>query len=325
MCAQGLFEQFFAADDFLIFKSMMVQRNIDLELQALSLLQKQLGSSPEAYKPSTNSCEPVKPPQRSQEADEDDRILEEILRQSKEEYEKQLLTEAEAEMLLTLTREESLRLHQASLREQQDLAEKLEKRAAEAMAEALEASLGEDLHEVGADEAIVRPSEAVPDAEQPLTSAEPEDTAVEPKAPVEEAHSLQPTVPQLHKASVEQPTSPARLQAQLDSPITTGGQGAKESVGAAAQSELSGTGARGLGVRDISGAEAAQMWLESARSEVQTDSNGGTERILVWHTTSQVSCTIHILYSSSTVSRRSERNDARCMCSHTAPISSSSL
>ena len=35
----GLFEQVWAADDFEIFKRMMTQKNIELQLQALELLQ----------------------------------------------------------------------------------------------------------------------------------------------------------------------------------------------------------------------------------------------------------------------------------------------
>jgi hypothetical protein len=41
----ALFEQVWAADDYEIFKRMMIQKNIELQLQVLELLQKRSGSS----------------------------------------------------------------------------------------------------------------------------------------------------------------------------------------------------------------------------------------------------------------------------------------
>ena len=103
-----------AADNFLIFKSMMVQKNIDMELQALSMLQKQLGHSPEAYQLSTEDSK-WPPKERDGSEEEDEKVLEEILQQSKKDYElQQSLDEEEMEKLLTLAKEESLRLYQAT-------------------------------------------------------------------------------------------------------------------------------------------------------------------------------------------------------------------
>ena len=112
-----MLEQILAAEDFLVFKSIMVQKNIDLELQALTVLQRQLGHSPEAYKYGRSGPAPNK---------EDDEVFDRVLKQSKAEYDLQRsLDEEELGKLLEMTKEESLRLHEASQKEQQSRADSL--------------------------------------------------------------------------------------------------------------------------------------------------------------------------------------------------------
>lgn len=48
---QTLFEQVWAADDYEIFKRMMIQKNLELQLQALELLQQRYGIIPESCMP----------------------------------------------------------------------------------------------------------------------------------------------------------------------------------------------------------------------------------------------------------------------------------
>lgn len=48
---QSLFEQLWAADDYEIFKRMMMQKNLELQLQALDLLAHQYGLLPESFLP----------------------------------------------------------------------------------------------------------------------------------------------------------------------------------------------------------------------------------------------------------------------------------
>ncbi|XP_023335388.1 cilia- and flagella-associated protein 36 [Eurytemora carolleeae] len=48
---QMLFEQVWAADDFVIFKRMMIQKNIELQLQALELIQQRYGILPAVLQP----------------------------------------------------------------------------------------------------------------------------------------------------------------------------------------------------------------------------------------------------------------------------------
>ncbi|XP_068249619.1 cilia- and flagella-associated protein 36 [Palaemon carinicauda] len=72
---QTLFEQVWAADDFEIFKRMMIQKNLELQLQALELLQQKHGIIPESCIPG-DSMTPA-----------EQEIMEEIIKKSLEEHE----------------------------------------------------------------------------------------------------------------------------------------------------------------------------------------------------------------------------------------------
>ncbi|XP_066279313.1 cilia- and flagella-associated protein 36-like isoform X2 [Branchiostoma lanceolatum] len=76
----GLFQQLWAADNFLTFKAMMVQTRVELELQALHMLKHQNGmeTDPKAREAMGGPGE---------EEDDEEAILQEVLRKSKEEYE----------------------------------------------------------------------------------------------------------------------------------------------------------------------------------------------------------------------------------------------
>ena len=113
MHVQSLLEHVLAAEDFLVFKSVMVRRNISLEQQALQLMQSQLGQSPEAYSPSQGPPEGETPlTSVSQKEEEEARILEEVMRESKREYElQQSMEEEELEKMLALAKEESLKFY----------------------------------------------------------------------------------------------------------------------------------------------------------------------------------------------------------------------
>lgn len=49
-----LFEQVWAADDYVMFKRMMIQKNIELQLQALELLQHRYGVLPSSLQPTAS-------------------------------------------------------------------------------------------------------------------------------------------------------------------------------------------------------------------------------------------------------------------------------
>ncbi|XP_069995163.1 cilia- and flagella-associated protein 36-like [Penaeus vannamei] len=72
---QTLFEQVWAADDYEIFKRMMIQKNLELQLQALELLQQRYGIIPESCMPG-DAMSP-----------EEQAVMEEVIKKSLEEHE----------------------------------------------------------------------------------------------------------------------------------------------------------------------------------------------------------------------------------------------
>lgn len=48
---QNLFEQIWAANDYDMFKRMMTQRNVELQLQALELIEQKYGITPQSFIP----------------------------------------------------------------------------------------------------------------------------------------------------------------------------------------------------------------------------------------------------------------------------------
>lgn len=98
-------EQVLAAENVVLFNSLMVQKNIDLEFQALELLKTQLGHAPDAYDP--NSLPPTAPYDGSLSNEEE--IIQQALEESKREFEVQkYLDEEEMEKLINIATKESL-------------------------------------------------------------------------------------------------------------------------------------------------------------------------------------------------------------------------
>eukprot|EP00095_Tigriopus_kingsejongensis_P011265 maker-scaffold526_size146413-snap-gene-0.21 protein:Tk11265 transcript:maker-scaffold526_size146413-snap-gene-0.21-mRNA-1 annotation:"coiled-coil domain-containing protein 104" len=77
-----LFEQVWAADDFEIFKRMMIQKNIELQLQALELLQQRYGVLPLSLTPS----ESTEAPEEATEDDSEKKLMEEVTKKSMAEH-----------------------------------------------------------------------------------------------------------------------------------------------------------------------------------------------------------------------------------------------
>ncbi|XP_032232931.1 cilia- and flagella-associated protein 36 isoform X1 [Nematostella vectensis] len=80
---RNIFEQIWAAEDYEIFKRIMIQKNIEIQLQALRLLEHQ-GKIAKGEVPN------VAPPPSAPAAMDEDAIMNEVLRRSKEEYEAQV-------------------------------------------------------------------------------------------------------------------------------------------------------------------------------------------------------------------------------------------
>jgi len=115
----GLFEQVWAADDFEIFKRMMIQKNIELQLQALELLQQRYGVLPES----------LQPQQEKKENTEDQEVLEEIKRISKEDHDAYIATlnkeQADLEKALATSADEHKKLLAAKQTQEKLLVEHL--------------------------------------------------------------------------------------------------------------------------------------------------------------------------------------------------------
>lgn len=115
---KDVFDQMWAAEDFEVFKRLMIQKNIELQLQALQLLQ-QLHNVQMPMPMPTQMPMPVPvappnaPPPVAPNMDED-AIMQEVLKRSKEEYESKQKdtkgkTEQELEKTIAESKEESER------------------------------------------------------------------------------------------------------------------------------------------------------------------------------------------------------------------------
>ncbi|XP_032881073.1 cilia- and flagella-associated protein 36 isoform X3 [Amblyraja radiata] len=84
-----VFQPVLAADDFQVFKSLMLQKNVELQLQALRMIQERNGALPECL---TDGKDKI-----SELEQQELRILREVLKQSKDEYEQEMAKRCAAE------------------------------------------------------------------------------------------------------------------------------------------------------------------------------------------------------------------------------------
>lgn len=215
-----------ASEDYEAFKAMMVQKNADLEYQALELLQKRLGQSPGVYQPRDPNATPsptLKDKVAKQEAQEE-KELQDALRLSLEESDSKRMEEEEMERLLEQAIQESLKLHQMqTAAEQQGSSEREEKRKGS------DASLGTtEKPGQGKDTGTARETQPIAEKCQVQTSPE------------------EPKLPNLSGSTAKHSLIPLNV------------------VGSE-----SGAPAGGLG-GEVTGEEAAQLWIQSAKSELES-------------------------------------------------------
>uniref|UniRef100_A0A1A8MJF8 Cilia- and flagella-associated protein 36 n=1 Tax=Nothobranchius pienaari TaxID=704102 RepID=A0A1A8MJF8_9TELE len=79
---QPVFQPIFATDDFQIFRSLMVQKNMELQLQALRVLKEQNGALPECLTDGVDVMTELE--------QEEMKILEQVLKKSREEYDEEM-------------------------------------------------------------------------------------------------------------------------------------------------------------------------------------------------------------------------------------------
>nr|CAD7455060.1 unnamed protein product [Timema tahoe] len=110
---QSLFEQVWAANDYEIFKHMMIQRNLELQLQALEMIQQRCGITPQVLLPSDGP--------ESLHTVEETQVMEEAMKKSLEEYQacKEMLDSStiELEQSLATSTDEHDRLEAECKRE----------------------------------------------------------------------------------------------------------------------------------------------------------------------------------------------------------------
>ncbi|XP_076463897.1 uncharacterized protein LOC143296038 [Babylonia areolata] len=124
---QELFEQVLAMDDFPCFVHLMINKNLELQKQALMLITMMHGDLPTSLQEGGGDHAPRAPTTSQQDEEE---VLRAVLEQSKREYEamekQSKKEEEEFKAVLNISQVESQRLHQAQRQEQERLSEVLE-------------------------------------------------------------------------------------------------------------------------------------------------------------------------------------------------------
>lgn len=208
----------------------MIKKNIDLELEALAMFQKQTGHSINVYQ------EGAMMDDNKTAREDEEKLLQEVLAKSREEYDlRQKIDEEEFERMLKMARQESLKLFQLSeLEKQQE--KKVEAEAA--MTVRKEEPAPTTVRKVEKQSASSSRGTTITDAE--TTSASGHGLT----------HGLTPLIAPGHAGSSEVAPGSGHAgaeQGRMLIPLAPG--------------------SAGTGVEPVSGQEAAQLWLQSAMSE----------------------------------------------------------
>lgn len=250
---------------------MMVRRNIDLELKALQLMQKQLGHSPEVYSSSQGQPKDEKSPPAEKE-EEERRILEEVLVESKREYDRQQsMEEEELQRLLATAKEESLRLYrlQSEAVKERD-AEEEEEVTVEAVVLGLESENGMNPNvERSPTRVDGSPSSRDHDqVENTTPTARVEGEAITKHAATDHL----PPIPAGSRSQQAEHKAPPKLQPSSNSSSATEAPTKRwQPVQVTASSAKAGGGGGGRQQQEenaLTGAEAAARWLQSAHREL---------------------------------------------------------
>ncbi|WAR23670.1 CFA36-like protein [Mya arenaria] len=248
---QGLFELVLAMEDYAIFVTMMTQKNIELQQQALMLILKQQGALPDSLMEGSVTT----PPPAPRPQDNEEEIMRKVLEQSKREYEeeqqkriKRQTTKDKDEMASTIaiSKHEFLQLEKNKKSEQEKLNQ---------------AMVGLSLQGT---------------SEGPTTKA---------MAPLIPVPTPAPAKPQVEKKQQPVIGTPGVKQTQPTVTVTTpGGATGTMPIGAGTSDGTSGLSQTVLGQgllpltsvpSKVSSSEAAANWLKSA----QTESSGGDQAV----------------------------------------------
>ncbi|XP_033125864.1 cilia- and flagella-associated protein 36-like isoform X2 [Anneissia japonica] len=232
-----LFEQVMAAQSFPVFKTLMVQKNIELELQALRLIQKCNGVIPAALCPDQDTSADL---HQARIFDDDEELMRKIMKQSEDEYKQQQASKAGAidstlENVLATSKAEAERL------------QKEKKKEEDIMKKVLQMSLDDD--EMKAAKATVA-SQSSLDGLPKISPSEQKKSSSDLKKKKSPSHKS-PPAPSKGTSSqkVAAPSTSSKAQA---------------STGKAPPSSKSGS-------------DAAASWLDSARAEAAAASSTKSE------------------------------------------------
>ena len=214
-----------ASGDYEVFKLMMTQKNVDLEMQALVMLQKQMGQTIDIYdREAHGQSSPTVKEKLARRDTEEEMIFQNALKLSKKESELKLMAEdQEMEKQLELAIQESLKLYQESERRRaSEILAPVEERASESPA-------GPEEERVKKADKIQRADDTI--ASSPVGGESKEGTGDKAKA---------------GKSSKSRETSQQNLiplNAGITTPVAMG--------------------------QEVSGEQAAQLWLQSAKTELE--------------------------------------------------------
>ena len=266
---QKLLQPLLAHEDYETFKAMMVKKNVDLELQALQLLQVKLGQSLDVYQQRDPNAAPfpsLKEKLAKRDAEEE-REYQDAVKLSLEESDlKRLADDEEMERLLELAIQESLKLYkmQAAEQEQEDelaiqeslklykmqaAQEQEDKREETKLKASKDAKPSCDKQQVKTDLEETRIPEGHSDKREKERAGR--NTAL--TQPINTKRQVQ-TTPEEAKVPDMTRESPKHGLIPLD-------------VG---RSEFRGLGHSIRGGGEMTGEQAAQLWIQSAKSELES-------------------------------------------------------
>ncbi|XP_033640241.1 cilia- and flagella-associated protein 36-like isoform X1 [Asterias rubens] len=235
-----LFEQVEAAQDFEVFKRMMIKQNIELELQVLHVMQARTGEIPGILQADQGTS--AKYSQAANTENEDEKILNEILRKSKEEYDALKKQGKEKEAGIDLKMDKAI----ASSKEDAERLQREKAKEEEMLNKVLSESKDEYQRKVERERTITDKALKLSISNG---SSKPASDASKGLPPVPQP-SKQPSSRPSSKASTTSSKSPAPSPAPTPVPAPTS--------------------------KPVTGAEAAANWLSSAKAEAAADEGRGS-------------------------------------------------
>ncbi|XP_033125863.1 cilia- and flagella-associated protein 36-like isoform X1 [Anneissia japonica] len=261
-----LFEQVMAAQSFPVFKTLMVQKNIELELQALRLIQKCNGVIPAALCPDQDTSADL---HQARIFDDDEELMRKIMKQSEDEYKQQQASKAGAidstlENVLATSKAEAERL-QKEKKKEEDIMKKVTEESK--VQELLRQRTFEHIEQMDllAVEKVLQMS--LDDDEMKAAKA-----TVASQSSLDGLPKISPSEQKKSSSDLKKKKSPSHKSPPAPSKGTSSQKVAAPSTSSKAQAS---TGKAPPSSK--SGSDAAASWLDSARAEAAAASSTKSE------------------------------------------------